>query len=113
MWRHNRRDKFHSQRVFGSERRSISALRTQSADEASVASGPTLAPSPHAPPAAEVIEQYDLKHKLPPSIIKAVRLSSAGRKKETFGARRVLLGNWTALEAAARKATDLGFTCVT
>ena len=86
---------------------------TNLGDEASVASGPTLAPSADASPAAEVIEQYDLKHKLPPSIIKAVRLSSAGRKKETFGTHHVLLGNWTALEAAARKATDLGFTCVT
>jgi glycerate 2-kinase len=86
---------------------------TNRGDEASVASGPTLAPSADAPRPAEVIEQYDLKHKLPPSIIKAVQLNSADRKQETPGSHHVLLGNWTALEAAARKATELGFTCVT
>ena len=86
---------------------------TNRGDEASVASGPTLAPSPDAPPPTEVIEQYDLKHRLPPSIVKAVQLYSADRKQETPGVHHVLLGNWTALEAAARKASDLGFTCVT
>ncbi|HEU5460214.1 MAG TPA: DUF4147 domain-containing protein, partial [Pyrinomonadaceae bacterium] len=86
---------------------------TNRGDEASVASGPTLAPSPDAPPAVEVIEQYDLKHKLPPSIVKAVQLNSADKKKETSGLHSVLLGNWSALEAAARKASELGFTCVT
>ena len=86
---------------------------TNRGDEASVASGPTLAPSPDAPRAAEVIEQYDLKQKLPPSIVKAVQLNSADRKQETPGTHHVLLGNWTALEAAARKASELGFTCVT
>ena len=86
---------------------------TNRGDEASVASGPTLAPSPDAPRPAEVIEQYDLKHKLPPSIVKAVQLNSADRKQETPGDHHVLLGNWTALEAAAQKATELGFTCVT
>lgn len=86
---------------------------TNRGDEASVASGPTLAPSPDALRPAEIIELYDLKHKLPPSIVKAVQLNSADRKQETPGDHHVLLGNWTALEAAARKATDLGFTCVT
>lgn len=87
---------------------------TNRGDEASVASGPTLAPSPDAPAPAEVIEQYDLKHVLPPSIVKAVRLNPAGEKSETPpGTHHVLLGNWTALEAAARQASELGFTCVT
>ena len=86
---------------------------TNRGDEASVASGPTLAPSPDAPRAVEVIEQYDLKHQLPPSIVKAVKLNSADRKQETPGMHDVLLGNWTALEAAARKASELGLTCVT
>ena len=86
---------------------------TNRGDEASVASGPTLAPSPDAPRAAEVIELYDLKHKFPPSIVKVVQLNSADRKQETPGEHSVLLGNWTALEAASRKATELGFTCVT
>ena len=86
---------------------------TNLGDEASVASGPTLTPSPDAPDAAEVIEQYDLKHVLPPSIVKAVQLNPPDEKRETPGAHHVLLGNWTALEAAAREATELGFTCVT
>lgn len=86
---------------------------TNRGDEASVASGPTLAPSADAPKAAEVIEQYDLKHVLPPSIVKAVQLNPPDETRETPGTHHVLLGNWTALEAAARKATELGFTCVT
>jgi len=86
---------------------------TNRGDEASVASGPTLSPSPGAPQAADVVEQYDLKYSLPASIMKAVQLDSVDEKKETPGTHHVLLGNWTALEAAARKATELGFTCVT
>lgn len=85
---------------------------TNRGDEASVASGPTLAPSPDALRATEIIELYDLKHKLPPSIVKAVQLNSADRKQETPGVHEVLLGNWTALEAAAQKASELGFTCI-
>ena len=86
---------------------------TNLGDEASVASGPTLAPSPDAPQATEVIKQYDLKDLLPASIIKAVNLTSTGDQTETPGTHHVLLGNWTAVEAAARKATELGFTCIT
>ena len=86
---------------------------TNLGDEASVASGPTLSPSLDAPQAIEVMEQYDLKHVLPASIVKAVQLNSAHEKRETPGTHHVLLGNWTALEAAARKASELGFTCVT
>ena len=86
---------------------------TNRGDEASVASGPTLVPSHDALRPAEIIELYDLKHKLPPSIVKAVQLNSADKKLETPGDHHVLLGNWTALEAAALKATELGFNCVT
>ena len=86
---------------------------TNRGDEASVASGPTFPPSPDTLRPVEIIELYDLKHKLPPSIVKAVQLNSADRKQETPGHHHVLLGNWTALEAAARKATELGFNCVT
>ena len=86
---------------------------TNRGDEASVASGPTLAPSAGAPRAAEVIEQYELKHVLPPSIVKAVESNSVEEKRETPGTHHVLLGNWTALEAASRQASELGFTCVT
>lgn len=85
---------------------------TNRGDEASVASGPTLAPSPDAPPAVEVVEQHKLKHELPASIMKAVQLTPADENRETPGTHHVLLGNWTALEAAARHASELGFTCI-
>jgi hydroxypyruvate reductase len=86
---------------------------TNRGDQASVASGPTLAPSPGAPQATEVVRKYDLKDVLPASIMKAVNLTSTDDQPDTPGTHHVLLGNWTALEAAARKATELGFTCVT
>lgn len=86
---------------------------TNRGDEASVASGPTLAPPVDAPRATDVIKQYILKSVLPPSVMKAVQLNSAHKKTETPGTHHVLLGNWTAVEAAARKTSELGFTCVT
>lgn len=86
---------------------------TNRGDEASVASGPTLAPPADAPQATEVIKQYDLKDVIPASIMKAVNLSSTVDQTDTPGTHHVLLGNWTALEAAAQKATELGFKCVT
>ena len=85
---------------------------TNRGDEASVASGPTLAPPADAPSAIEVIEKYGLEQLLPPSIIKSVQRTSSDAQTETPGTHHVLLGNWTALEAAARKASELGFECV-
>jgi hydroxypyruvate reductase len=85
---------------------------TNRGDEASVASGPTLAPSPDAPQAMDVIEEYNLEQVLPPSIMKVVQRARV-EPKSTPGTHHVLLGNWTALEAAARQAAELGFTCVT
>ena len=84
---------------------------TNRGDEASVASGPTLAPATGAPRAMDVIEQYDLTRLLPPSIMRVVQRTPV-ETKNTPGTHHVLLGNWTALEAAARKAAELGFTCV-
>ena len=84
---------------------------TNRGDEASVASGPTLAPPIGAPSAIDVIEHYKLEHVLPASVMKSVQ--QASRAAGTPGSHNVLLGNWTAVEAAARKAVDLGFTCVT
>ena len=86
---------------------------TNRGDEASVASGPTLAPAIGAPGAIEVIERYGLERVLPASIVKSVQRASPGVRHPTPGTRHVLLGNWTAVEAAARKAVELGFTCVT
>ena len=84
---------------------------TNCGDEASVASGPTLAPAIGAPGAIDVIEHYGLKQVLPASIVKSVQRASPHIRIP--GSHNVLLGNWTAVEAAARKAVELGFTCVT
>ena len=85
---------------------------TNRGDEASVASGPTLAPSADAPSAIEVIEQYRLEEVLPASIMKSVQRTSADTQAGVPGTHQVLLGNWTALEAAAQKALELGFNSV-
>ena len=85
---------------------------TNRGDEASVASGPTLAPPPDAPRAMDVVEQYDLKHVLPLSIMRVVQRAPV-QTKSTPGSHHVLLGNWTALESASQEALELGFTCVT
>jgi glycerate-2-kinase len=84
---------------------------TNRGDEASVASGPTLSPPTGAPTAIDVIEHYKLEHVLPASIMKSVQQTSAAAG--TPGSHHVLLGNWTAVEAAARKGVELGFTCIT
>jgi hydroxypyruvate reductase len=86
---------------------------TNRGDEASVASGPTLSPALTAPSAIDVIEHYKLEHVLPASIMKSVLQASPPVRPHTPGTHHVLLGNWTAVEAAARKAVDFGFTCVT
>lgn len=84
---------------------------TNRGDEASVASGPTLSPPISTPSAIDVIEHYKLEHVLPASIMKSVeQVAPAGK---TPGSHNVLLGNWTAVEAAARKAVEFGFTCIT
>ena len=82
-------------------------------DEASVSSGPTLSPPISAPSAIDVIQHYKLEHVLPESIMKSVQRPPPGGSLHTPGSHHVLLGNWTAVEAAARKAVELGFTCVT
>lgn len=81
---------------------------TNRGDEASVASGPTLAPSSDAPDAVEVIKHYHLDEVLPASIVKVVQQQPPSHATVS-GARHVLLGNWTAIEAAAQKASQLGF----
>ena len=81
---------------------------TNRGDEASVASGPTLAIPADAPNASEVVEQYHLENVLPKSILRAIR--EAREPREAIrGWHQVIRDNWTALEAAARKAEQLGF----
>jgi len=84
---------------------------TNPGDEASVASGPTLAPPLDAPKAVDVVEQYGLDAVLPESILKAVQKSKPF-DKTIHGSHQVLLDNSTAIEAARDKASELGFTCV-
>src|SRR6185295_1293526 len=82
---------------------------TNPGDEASVASGPTLTPPADAPNATDIVEHYQLE--LPESIMKAVRRTRLSQP--ITGAAHVLLDNQTALDAAAQKARELGYTCAT
>jgi hydroxypyruvate reductase len=84
---------------------------TNPGDEASVASGPTLNPPADAPSAIEVVEHYHLDEVLPASIMKAVRAQHS--PEPVTGSSQVLLDNQTALNAAAQKARELGYTCAT
>jgi glycerate 2-kinase len=81
---------------------------TNPGDEASVASGPTLAPPADAPSAIEVIQKYQLENLLPASIINAVR-SASPSNTSINGPHLVLLDNHTAIDAAVKKARDLNF----
>jgi hydroxypyruvate reductase len=83
---------------------------TNPGDEASVASGPTLNPPAGAPNALDVISQYHLDKVLPESIIKTVHRAEA--PSPVAGSHVVVLDNRSAIEAAAHKARELGFTCV-
>ncbi len=81
---------------------------TNPGDEASVASGPTLAAPAGAPDAIEVVQKYQLENVLPPSILKAVH--SASPSTTTInGSHLVLLDNRTAIDAAVKKARELNF----
>ena len=84
---------------------------TNPGDEASVASGPTLNSPADAPSAIEVVEHYHLDEVLPASIMKAVRAQHS--PQPITGSSQVLLDNQTALNAAAQKARELGYTCAT
>jgi len=81
---------------------------TNPGDEASVASGPTLPVPSNAPKAREVVDQYHLESVLPKSILKAIHETPEPRE-QLSGWHQVILDNQTALEAAARKAEQLGF----
>ena len=85
---------------------------TNPGDEASVASGPTLNAPADAPNAIEVIEHYHLDTVLPDSIVRAVRRAQES-SKPVNGSHVVLLDNRTAIDAAAQKARELGFTSAT
>ncbi|MGH9905007.1 MAG: glycerate kinase type-2 family protein [Pyrinomonadaceae bacterium] len=82
-------------------------------DEANVASGPTLTPSNNAPNPIDVIERYALRSSLPESILSAITRSRprANMTSSVSGSppHFVLLDNQTACQAAATKASELGF----
>lgn len=83
---------------------------TNAGDEASVASGPSLAAPADAPKAIDVVQQYHLDTVLPESILRAVR---HGKESTAVigGSHGVLLDNRTAMDAASSKALELGFAC--
>jgi len=81
---------------------------TNPGDEASVASGPTLNPPADAPNAIDVVQHYHLETVLPESIMKAVH--GAQRSPASTGSHIVLLDNRSAIDAAANKARELGYT---
>jgi len=81
---------------------------TNQGDEASVASGPTLAPTLAVPEAIQVISRYQLDGQLPASVLSAI--TSSGRtQKISHSPYYVLLQNRTALEAAAAAASANSF----
>jgi hydroxypyruvate reductase len=83
---------------------------TNPGDEASVASGPTLAPPRDAPNAIEVVEHYGLDTILPESIMNAIRQPQNFLEPVTRS-HTVLLDNQTATSAAQQKAIELGYSC--
>lgn len=83
---------------------------TNPGDEASVASGPTLAAPPDAPNAIDVVEHYGLDTVLPKSIMNAIRQANISHDPVS-GSHVVLLDNQTATRAAHQKAIELGFAC--
>jgi glycerate 2-kinase len=81
--------------------------------EWNVASGPTLLPPQDAPKAQEVVEKYQLRAKLPESILRAIDVEEETRSAENSPNLRehfVLLSNDDAVEAAASAALRRGFT---
>jgi glycerate 2-kinase len=85
---------------------------TNRGDEASVASGPTLHPNAIGPQPMEVVERYSHRLSLPKSVVMAISEAKTGEARFDIAdsPRYVLLDNRSALEAAAEKAQQLGFT---
>lgn len=84
---------------------------TNPGNERDVSSGPSLTPLSDAPHPQEVIARYGLESRLPVSILEAIR---AGGERSQSGENidhpfHVLLDNQTAMQAAARKAEQMGF----
>jgi glycerate 2-kinase len=79
-------------------------------EEHNVASGPTWPPPPDAPAARDVVAHYDLRDRLPPSIVRAIDTDTRfGEPTNDRQKHFVLLDNETALETAANAARARGF----
>ncbi len=85
------------------------------AEEANVASGPTLPPPKNAAGPQEVIRTYDLRSQLPNAVLRAIDIhandSRADPEARQMRRHFVLLDNQSALEAAAKAARQSGFAC--
>jgi glycerate 2-kinase len=80
-------------------------------EEGNVASGPTLAPPGKTPDACEVISRYDLRTRLPETILRAIQTGAPPPASDSTSLRQhfILLDNNSALEAAAEAAKRRGF----
>ena len=87
----------------------ISDVRT--GEEQEVASGPTLPPAEYRPDPHEVINRYDLRSRLPETILRAIEAGAQPPEGDPTSLRKhfVLLDNNSALAAAAEAAKRRGF----
>jgi glycerate 2-kinase len=85
---------------------------TNAGDTASVASGPTLPPTPNSPKAIDVLKRYSHRLSLPNSVLRAIEETEDDEQQSPKGTYKhlVLLDNQSALEAAAAAARQLDFT---
>ena len=82
---------------------------TNPGDYATVASGPTIAKSDGCD-ALEVVERFRLTETLPTSVINAIRRDRTNKSASRTSPVYVLLDNSTAVEAARKRASDLGLS---
>jgi glycerate 2-kinase len=86
---------------------------TNPGDEASVASGPTLAAPANSPEPMDVINRYRLESAFPSSVMQAISQKYDGTHQASdleTNRHFVLLDNHTAIQAAAENARAIGFT---
>lgn len=84
---------------------------TNSGDEASVASGPSLPPPADSPQPLDVVERYSHRLSLPGAVLTAIKEAETDEGHSDTGGNKhyVLLDNNSAIEAAAAQARQLGF----
>ncbi|MCM3906244.1 MAG: DUF4147 domain-containing protein [Pyrinomonadaceae bacterium] len=84
---------------------------TNSGDEASIASGPSLPPRADSPKPMDVVERYSHRLSLPGAVLTAIKEAETDEGHSDTGSAKhyVLLDNNSAIEAAAARARQLGF----